>query len=212
MANPKDDASTNVDTVASNFAKQMTAEAAKIRKAAMDKLAKDGGEQSGAKIPVVTFEVSTSADKTSGMRTPAEQAALVSKGTSSVCWSAHMADRARDVIMKVDGKRSWQDLEDAFGDDSCGAGTSFDLFKKKWVEVRKSFGLKDAGGGDTWFDSDPFHVELPDSKVSRTDERAKACLEEYARLTREKNQRKNPTFERSFAKLLEPYFKDYEKK
>ena len=85
------------------------------------------------------------------------------------------------------------------------------MFKKKWVEVRKSFGLKDAKGGDTWFDSDPFHVELPDSKVSRTDERAEACLEEYARLTREKAQRKNPSFERSYSKLLEPYFKEYEK-
>ena len=102
-------------------------------------------------------------------------------------------------------------MEDAFGDNFCGAGSNFELFKKKWVEVRKSFGLKDAKGGDTWFDSDPFHVELPDSKVSRTDERAEACLEEYARLTREKAQRKNPSFERSYSKLLEPYFKEYEK-
>lgn len=210
MANPKDDASTNIDSIASSFAKLMTAEAAKLRQSALDKQAKAGGDQ--AKIPVVTFEVNTSVDKTTGVRTPAEQAVFVSKGTSNVCWSAHMSDRARDVIMKVDGKRSWQDLEDAFGDDSCGPGTNFDTFKKKWVEVRRSLGLKDAGGGDTWFDKDPFHVELPDAKISRTDERAKACLEEYARLTREKKQRQNPGFEKTYAKLLEPYLKDYEKK
>jgi hypothetical protein len=211
MANPKDDASTNIDSLASNFAKQMTAEAAKLRQSALDKQAKSGDGQNAAKVPVITFEVNTSADKSSGARTPAEQAVFVSKGTSNVCWSAHMADRARDIIMKVDGKRSWQDLEDAFGDDVCGPGTNFDTFKKKWVEVRRNFGLKDAGGGDTWFDSDPFHVELPDSKVSRTDERAKACLQEYARLTREKGQRKNPGFEKTYAKLLGPYLKDYDK-
>jgi hypothetical protein len=151
---------------------------------------------------VVTFVVGDR--KGNKSRTPKEQAELLVGGSTQVCWSAHMADKARDLHMKVDGKISWEP-KDAFGDD-------FDAFKKKWGEAMKKNGLKNAAGGDGWPSWDEFHVELPDSKVSRTDERATACIAEYARLTREDGKKQNAKFEKEYAKLLQPHLAKYEKK
>jgi hypothetical protein len=203
MGDPKDDASTDIDTVAGKFAKDVTAEAEKLRKARLDAQKKAGGDaKKQPAVPVVTFSVGAS--KTSKSRTPKEQAELLSGGSTQVCWSAHMADKARDLIMKVDGKVSWEP-KDAFDDD-------FDTFKKKWGEAMKKNGLKNAGGGDGWPSWDEFHVELPDSKVAQSDARATACIAEYARLTREEGKKQNPKFEKDYAKLLEPYLAKYEKK
>ena len=115
-----------------------------------------------------------------------------------------MGDKARHVLMKINGKASWEP-RDAFDD-------SVKEFEKKWGELMKSHGLKNASGGDGWSSWDGFHLELPDSKMSTSDKQAQACLDEYARLSREEGKGKNEKFERSYEKLLKPFIEKYEKK
>jgi hypothetical protein len=214
MAGPKHDASTDIEALTKSFAVDMTAECAALRKArielnkkAADKLTKDKKDEKkkddkkSADPPEVTFVFDPS--KATKCRTPAEQAQEVVENQSWVCWGAHMADKARHVLMKADGKVTW-DPKKTMGDD-------YDAFKKKWGEVMKTKGLKNARGGDGWYDGDAFHLELADSKISKTDERVKACLAEYVRLSREEKKGKNEKFEKDYAGLLAEYLKKYEK-
>jgi len=216
MANLKDDASTDVDALAGKLIDQMTRECAALRKARIEKTKKDADaaaksgkdekdekakkkDKPAADPAVITFRI----DKVNGMsRTPAEQAALVVKGTSWVCWGAHMADKARDILMFADGKYVTSSPDKVLGDD-------FDAFKKAWLSNRKGLGLKDAGGKDNWVDSDPFHVELSDAKLKDGDERIAACMDEYARLSRKEDKGRNDKFESKYAKELKPYLDKY---
>jgi hypothetical protein len=191
----KDDASTDIEPLTKAFAVDMTAACAALRKARID--AKKGGEP-----PVVTFALDP--NKSTMVRTPAEQAKEIVANKSWVAWSAHMADKARHVIMKADGKVTWKP-KDTMGED-------FDAFKKKWADAMKSHGLKNYKGADGWGDGDEFHLELSDAKMAKTDERVVACLDEYARLSRQEGKGKNEKFESKYAKLLAPYLKKYEKK
>ncbi len=82
---------------------------------------------------------------------------------------------------------------------------------KACAEIRKErLKLQDADGGDGWGEKDAFHLEIPDSKVPLTDERAETCMAEYARLTREKGQKQNTAFENKYGRELAPYLKKYE--
>jgi hypothetical protein len=209
MAGDKDDASTDIEALVKSFAKDMTDACAKLRKARMEKTKKEADKKKDDKKkdkktqdpPVVTFDLDKNAATKS--RTPAEQAAEVAAGKSWVCWGAHMADKARHVVMKADGKVTW-DPKKTMGED-------FDDFKKSWADAMKSNGLKNAKGGDGWYDGDAFHLELPDSKIAKTDARVAACFEEYARLTRKEGKEKNDKFEQDYAKDLEKYLAPYEK-
>ncbi len=193
MADPKNDASTDIEAKVKAFVKDLNSELAKLSKP-------EKGEKK--KAPVITFSMSR--NKVSGSRTPAEQAALLVKGSTKVCWSSHMADSARHVLLKVDGKPSW--------DPKAALGAKFGAFKSKWSSLMKKHGLKNASGGDGWPGWDQFHFELPNSKIAHSDKRAKACLEEYARLTRKEGKSKNASFEKKYSKLLAPYLKKYEPK
>jgi hypothetical protein len=136
-------------------------------------------------------------------RTPREQAECVVRGASNVCWSAHMADRARHVIMKVDVNVEWNaDLV---------FWSNFAVFKTKWASLMTTYGLQNWKGGNEWGDGDAFHFELKNSKIAQSDKRAEACLEEYARLTREEGKKKNISFEKSYEALLKPHLKKFEK-
>ena len=204
MAELKDDASTGIEEKVKNFVKDINAGIDKIRKPRVDalkKAVKKARANKPAAVPEVNFRLSKTT--VSKSRTPAEQAKLVVQGSTYVCWSSHMADKARHVTMKVDGKISWKP-KTAFGDD-------FATFKKKWGEVMKRHGLKNASGKDGWPSWDQFHLELPDSKVARSDERAKSCLDEYARLTRKEGKKKNSSFESKYSKFLKTYVEQYEK-
>ena len=85
-------------------------------------------DKKAAEPPVVTFVFDP--NKATKCRTPAEQALEVVEGDSWVCWGAHMADKARHVLMKADGKVVW-DAKKTMGDD-------FDAFKKAWGTVMKA--------------------------------------------------------------------------
>jgi len=214
VAGAKDDDSTDIEAVVKKFADTMTDECAGLRKTRMDQAKKDaekaakGGkddkDKKGKKDkaddpPVVTFSLDPSKETKS--RTPAEQAAQVVAGRSWVCWGAHMADKARHVIMKADGKISW-DAKKTMGED-------FDDFKKAWARAMSKHGLKNANGKDGWYDGDSFHLELADSKIAKTDERVKACFEEYARLSRKENKGSNDKFEKEYASDLKSYLEKY---
>ena len=137
-------------------------------------------------------------------RSPADQAVDVVNNKSQVCWSAHMADRARHVFMYVDGKGTL-DFKKALGDD-------FDAFKKTWKDVMSDNKLCNADGNAGWCDWDAMHLEIPESKISFDDARTKACFEEYARLSRKEKKGTNPRFEKAYAKELKSYLDKYESK
>jgi hypothetical protein len=205
-ANLKDDASTDIEALVKGFAKDVTAEVEKLRNARLEKQKRDqeaSKKSTPASVPVVTFDMSPA--KESSVRTPAQQAQEVIEKQSNVCWGAHMSDKARHVRMKVDGKLDF-DYVKALGED-------FNAFKKKWGEVMKNYKLKNYTGTDGWAEgADKFHLELPESRISRSGERALACLDEYARLTREEGKKKNEKFEKKYTNLLKPYVEKYEKK
>lgn len=198
---PKDDASTDIETLTKAFAVDMTSACATLRKARVELAKKAPAAKKGAEPPVVTFVLDPN-PATKG-RTPAEQAEQVVANRSWVAWGAHMADKARHVIMKADGKVSW-DAKKTMADD-------FDAFKKKWGETMKAKGLKNYKGADGWGAGDEFHLEMADSKIAKTDERVKACLDEYARLSRQEKKGRNEKFEKNYADLLKPYLEKYEK-
>ena len=204
-----DDASTDIEKVVKAFASDISDSATKLLEASADKKAKakskddkKGSKKDDGKPPTIEFILNSNPATKS--RTPAEQAEEIVAGKSWVCWGAHMADKARHVIMKVDGKVNW-DPKKVFDDD-------FPDFKKLWTSAMKSNGLVNANGGDGWHDGDSFHLELPGSKIAKADERAKACFEEYVRLTREEGKDKNDKFESDYAKDLKPYIDAAEKK
>jgi len=179
-----DDASTDIESKVKAFAKDINAETAKLLK---------GVKNRAKKQKTVVFSMARS--KVSKSRTPKEQAKLLTEGSTQVCWSAHMADKARHVTMKVDGKLSW-DAKEALGD-------KFDAFRKAWGRIMKKHDLKNAAGRDGWPGWDQFHLELDNAKIKRTDSRAAACVEEYVRLTRKENKPKNAKFEKKYKNMVE---------
>jgi hypothetical protein len=200
MANLKDDASTEIEAKVKDFAKDLTNWAKKWRE---DKLAQDPDAKLMCLYPEVKFVMSP--NKKSAFRTPAQQALEITLQKSWMCWGPHMSDKARHVVMIVDGNAQYdgRDAKNAFGKD-------FPKFTKAWGELMKKHVLKNFDkGGDGWAgDPDPYHLELPDSRIKKTDERAKECVKEYLRLTREKGLKKNSKFEGKIQKDIE----DYEKK
>ncbi len=191
-----DDASTQIEPLVKQFAVDMTAACAKLRKARIEKQKND---KKAVEPPEVTFVLSPNKD--SGARTPAEQAEQVVAGRSWVCWGAHMADKARHVIMKANGTVTF--------DPKKAMGTDFEAFKKDWATVMKKHGLKNYKGADGWGDGDEFHLELSDSKIAKTDERVKACFDEYARLSRKEGKGTNDKFEKEYASELKAYLEKY---
>ena len=179
MSDAKNDASTDVESKVNDFAKDLTTWSEKWLKDKQkagekkkdDTKAADKKKKKENEVESIAFSMSNNKDSKS--RTPAEQANEVVKGASYVCWSSHMGEKARHVLMKVNGKVSWEPKE-AFGDE-------IGEFEKKWGELMKTHGLKNAKGGDGWSSWDGFHLELPESKMSTSDKQAQACLDEYAR-------------------------------
>jgi hypothetical protein len=204
----KDDASTDIERLTKAFADDMTKACAEIRKARMAQMEEDGDgindKKKAEDPPLITFKMSTK-NPVNNARTPAEQAELLvgNKPSTYVCWSAHMADKARHVLMYADG-RSVNEPKKVFEKED------FATFLKMWGQAMKSRGLKNFKGNDGWGEGDAFHLELPDSKITQVDARAKACMDEYARLTRKEGKGKNQTFENKYQRDLAPYLKKYE--
>jgi hypothetical protein len=206
MADPKKDASTTIEADVTSFCSTINAELKSWR----EKVKKEKGDEFGtedtcgaAYMPEVTFKLSTGKD--SKARTPEEQAIEVARNKSWVCWGAHMSDKARHVLMTVDGTVSW--------DPDVAFHMYFNEFKTKWGAAMKKHGLLNYNSKEGYGEGDAFHLELPDARIDKGDARAEACLEEYVRLTREGDKyKKNEKFEKKYEGLLKPYIKKYEKK
>lgn len=204
MADPKKDAATDIETNVKAFCKTINTDLKKWR----DKIKKDDPEGFGGVntcginyMAEVTFKLSKGKD--SNVRTPAEQALQVAKSKSWVCWGAHMSDKARHVLMTADGSVSWEP--------KTVFHKYFAEFKKKWGAAMKKHNLLNYAAKDGYGEGDAFHLELVAAKIDRGDKRAKSCLEEYVRLTRDGGYKENKSFEKSYKKMLEPYVKKYDK-
>ena len=141
--------------------------------------------------PRLTFAVSP--NKSSAFRTPVEQAKEVSarpKVKSWVCWGAHMSDKARHILPRIDGVpyTSGSEFKRALG-------KHFPWFVAQWKDALRTCDLRDANGGQDWFEGDELHVELPDGKISQLDARAGACVDEYVRLINTGAGQRNHKFE-----------------
>ncbi|GMG82723.1 hypothetical protein LNKW23_19360 [Paralimibaculum aggregatum] len=201
MADDLNSAATDIESKVKKFIKVLTGLCEELHIQSLQY--KRAVEAKGGRLPKkwapfperVSFSISR--NKRSLVRTPAEQAAAVSRGGSWVCWGGHMSDKARHVILRVDGT-SYYGARKAFG-----YRENLEDFKRAWVAAMKAAGLVNHRGKLGWGDGDEFHLELPNSKISRRSAKARACMDEYVRLTREKAKPKNDRFETKYKKLIE---------
>ncbi|MEO8427089.1 MAG: hypothetical protein ABI651_08255 [Verrucomicrobiota bacterium] len=139
-------------------------------------------------------------------RTPEEQADEVVAGRSWTCNSSHMADAARHVGPKLNGK-AFSDMK------SLKKGVTeedYDEFVEVYDNAMKKQGLMNFKGQPGFLpdSGDPLHLELKDSRLSENDPRVQKCLLTYARATREGGKKKNDKFETENAsakRYLEAY-------
>ena len=145
-------------------------------------------------------------------RTPEQQADEVVAGRSWTCNSSHMADAARHVGPKLNGK-AFSDMK------SLKNGVTeedYDKFVELYDNAMKKQGLMNYKGQAGFLpDSvDPLHLELKDSRLSENDPRVQKCLLAYAKATREGGKKRNDKFETDNAsakKYLETYDKAQKK-
>jgi hypothetical protein len=142
----------------------------------------------------------------SKQRTPEEQAKEVLAGKSWTCNSSHMADAARHVGLKLNGKVTY-DLK-KFQKDSR---EDYDEFVEVYGSAMARQGLRNYRGGANFdpLGSDAYHMELKDSRLAPDSEPVQKCLQYYAKATREDGQKKNAKFEQdaSVKKFLDNYEK-----
>ncbi len=129
------------------------------------------------KLHTVTFRCSTR--KETLTRTPEAQATEVAEHDSWSCASAHMVDKARHVEMVLNGALSWK-LETAFGTGEKQFVTA-SAFWKYFGTLFAKHGVVNASGKPEVHSKDKFHIELPESKVPRSDKKVKTCIECYAK-------------------------------
>ena len=177
MPKPADDASTDIDKSFAVFKKALESCCAELHK-------KD--PKFPDKITVVI-----SPNRKSSFRTPKQQAAEIITNNSQVCWGAHMSDKARHVLLKIDGK-GYSGLKEA-----KPLKDHVKEFKEGWTRAMAKAGVLNHKGKAGWGEGDEFHLELPDGKIARTSERAGVCMEEYVKMTRKDGKKQNATFEKS---------------
>lgn len=168
----------------------------------------------------LNFKVATAA--VTKQRTGLQQAKSVLAGKSWTCASNHMADKARHVNMASEipkkgdkggfDKKGYQPKPKmCFGSGDMYVWT-FDQFKTEWGAEMKKHGFKNYKGKDGYGDGDAYHLELPDSRPKRSDKEVIACMVEYATQTRVNGNKKNASFEKSWAKDLKKHIEAAEKK
>ena len=207
MGSEKNDASTDVDTLARKLADTMTDIGNELQDERRDaiKTGKHKVSEKEAKYPVAVVKFSVISKGMGAFRTPAMQAKAIADNKSWTIWGAHMADKARDVHLETKPDLRTDVLEFVFWD-------KFKEFRNAWVSERNALGLRSANkGDDKWYEKDPLHVEQEDARIDPNDKRAQACLEEYVKLTRnpkkETKDYKNRSFEKEYRKQIEQVVK-----
>ena len=144
------------------------------------------------------------------VRTPEQQAALVLKGTSWTCNSAHMSDAGRHILVRIGGAPTW-DLKSV----AKNHPTAWAVLETRWNAGMVAQNLRNFAGNKSFnpWSSDPLHVELPDSRLPDTDPRVIRCLEVYAKATREEGKAKNKKYETTDGSLFQKtWLKNYDAK
>lgn len=202
-----DDASTDIDAKVTIFIRELEKASAKLHfdtdivhsqwKRSHEAAGTKAKKRNEPKVFPKSVTLKISPNKNARTRTPRQQANSVVKGGSWVCWGAHMSDKARHVILIVDGKPY-------YGLGKCVPIKPFrKVFEAVWSKAMKAAGVLNFKGEAGYRGGDEFHLELPDAKISKTSDRAKKCMEEYVRQTRKQGKSKNKKFEKSYKKLIE---------
>jgi hypothetical protein len=163
----ENDALTEVEQLARRLVDDMTRECAKMQQARLQKnkaeaeaIERSGdarrrmGAEAPSDLPVITLRVGRNLG---AARPPPQEAFPLVERSTEVCWSAHMADKARDIYMFANG-RYVAHLDQAMGAD-------FNAYKRAWQDNRWRIRLSDARGKNGWVESDPLHVETRQSKL-----------------------------------------------
>ena len=148
-------------------------------------------------------------------RTGKQQAVPVAKGRSWTCAGSHMNDSARHIRMYrsgpgKNGKKYVKDPVDVCGTDDehiC----SFTKFKSEWAAEMKTHDLRNYKTGKGYGDGDDYHLELPDSRIPKTDPECLACVDEYCRLVIMEGNKHNSDFEKNWASAIKAPMAKYKK-
>jgi hypothetical protein len=155
-----------------------------------------------------------SGNPTSGKRTAKTQAAEVLAGRSWTCNSSHVADSARHVGPKLNGKplTSMSPLKKAVSKED------YEKFVEIYSAAMQKQGLRNFSKGVEFLHTskDPLHMELPDSRLPDNDPQVLECqrlVEEgrqaYAKATRLDGKPKDPKFEKNHEDWLEAWDKKH---
>lgn len=152
-------------------------------------------------------------------RTGKKQAIEVAEGDSWTCSGSHMNDSARHINMYThgpgkSGKKYMVDPKKAFGDKDEHV-CNLTKFKSEWVAEMKKQDLRNHKNGTGYGNGDDYHLELPNSRIPKTDPECVICVDEYCRLVVMEGYKNNTTFEKSWATSVKgpmaKYLKEKEK-
>lgn len=180
-----------IDRRAEAMARFLTAQLAELTR-----LRKKSGK------PDIKLDAKVSQNREDRARSPEDQARMIARNVSWTCNSSHMTNSARHVYLYQDGQIVWnlKSLETALGKDDYAMVMSLYAMamKRQGLMNHKGTGTFEPGGGD------PYHVELPASRLAQEDKSIVQCVQEYARLVKSGEGKQNKDFERSpsIAKLL----------
>lgn len=149
-------------------------------------------------------------------RTGKKQAIEVAEGDSWTCSGSHMNDSARHINMYThgpgkSGKTYMTDPKKAFGDKDqhiCNLAK----FKSEWVAEMKKQDLRNHKTGTAYGDGDDYHLELPNSRIPKTDAECVICVDEYCRLVVLEGYKNNTKFEKTWASSVKAPMAKYLKK
>jgi hypothetical protein len=142
----------------------------------------------------------------SKLRNGEQQALEVLAKKSDTCNSSHMADKARHVGPKLDGKvfDSMSKFKKALKSDD-----DYACFVEIYGAAMKKQGLRNFGGGEGFLHAskDPLHLELLNSRLPSNHPEIEKCRLAYAKATRKEGQPKNSIYEKVDKAWLEAYDK-----
>jgi hypothetical protein len=168
----------------------------------------DDQKKKGVKDPDSMRTFLSQYDK-SKSRTGREQAEGVLVGLSWTCNSSHMADAARHVGPKLNGKN----LTDMVSLKKAVSEDDYDKFVEVYAAAMKKQGLRNYKGGTEFLpnSTDPLHLELADSRLPDNDPKVEECRLWYAKATREGGKPRNKEYEAADKKWLDKYDKEHPK-
>lgn len=154
--------------------------------------------------PALKLWVIISKNRIDRARHATDQAKLVVGNKSWTCNSSHMTNSARHVYVTFNGKSNivWNidRLKSRIG------SNEYAFLISLYAMGMNRAGLYNFKGSRGFLPNskDPYHVELPQSRMEKADPQITRCFAEYARLTRIDGKTRNTEFEkiRAFRKFI----------